>query len=343
MTNKTTDGSKPSLSEHAAKSLHALPFWSGPARLLPLHRKFLWAFVPLLAAAVYFFGWRSLVLVLVCQLTGWLIAAGFAVIRRKPMDATYWITAWLVGLSLPAHVPLWLPVIAVGVGQLFGKEAFGGFGRNVFNPALVGRAFVTISFPTFFAGRWWEPFWGGAGGFAHWSPLAAGPEAVTTATPLAAFKGSGVEQDLLDLLLGRTSGAIGETAALLFVLLGIYLLIRRVINWRTPLAVLGAAAAASLVLHALRPELFPGVPYTLAGGGLLFGALFFATDPVSSPSTNGGRWIMGAFIGVMVVVIRALSSFAGGVFFAILLANTFTPLADTLIKNRRKRKEKPTT
>ena len=338
-----TDKPRPSPAEHARKALHFLPFWSGPARFLPLHRKFLWAFIPLLVGGVYLFGWRSLVLVALCHLTGWLISAGFAVIRRKPMDATYWITAWLVGLSLPAHVPLWLPVIAVFIGQLFGKEAFGGFGRNVFNPALVGRAFVTISFPTAFAGYWWKPFWGGAGGLIHWSPLPATPDAVPTATPLASFKGSGAEADLLDMLLGRVSGAIGETAALLLLLLGSYLLLRKVINWRTPTAVLTGAAAASLILHAVEPGLFPGVPYTLAAGGLLFGAFFFATDPVSSPSTNQGRWIMGAFIGVMVVVIRGLSSFAGGVLFAILLANTFTPLVDSLVKGRKKRKEKPST
>lgn len=338
-TDKPKERDKPSLGKHAAEALHVLPFWSGPARFSPPHSKFLWALAPLVAASVYFFGWRSLVLLAVCHLTGWLTAAAFALARRKPMDPTYWVTAWLVGLSLPAHVPFWLPVIAVGIGQLFGKEAFGGFGRNVFNPALVGRAFVTISFPGMFAGYWWEPFRSGAGGFAHWSPLGANPEAVTSATPLAAFKGSGVAHDLWDLLLGRTSGAIGETAALLIVLLGAYLLIRKVINWRTPLAVLGAAAVASVVFHALRPDLVPDVLHTLASGGLLFGALFFATDPVSSPSTNQGRWIMGALIGVLVVLIRALSSFAGGVLFAVLLANTFTPLVDGLIKNRKKRKE----
>jgi Na+-translocating ferredoxin:NAD+ oxidoreductase RnfD subunit len=177
-----------------------------------------------------------------------------------------------------------------------------------------------------------EPFRSGAGGLLHWAP-----DAVTTATPLAAFKGSGVEGPLGRMLRGTTGGAMGETVAVLLVILGVYLLVRRIINWRTPLAILGAAAVSGFVLHLVWPAFVPSAPFTLAGGGLLFGALFFATDPVSAPATNGGRWIMGVLIGVLVVVIRAASSFAGGVFFAILFANTFTPLVDSLIRERRKR------
>lgn len=331
-----TEKPRPSLGEHARESLHLLPFWSGPARLLPLHRRYLWALIPVQLAAVYLFGWRALALTTLCLATGWLTAAAFALVRRKPMDPTYWVTASLVALSLPVHVPLWLPVIAVFIGQLFAKEAFGGFGRNVFNPALVGRAFVTISFPGIFAGYWLRPFFGGLGGLVHWSPLTAGVDAVTTATPLGLLKGAGLETDLLEQLFGNVPGALGETAALVLILAGLYLTLSKTVNWRIPLAVLGGAAVSSLALHALAPATFPALPQTLLGGGLLFGAFFFATDPVSSPSTNGGRWMMGLLTGVLVVLIRSLTSFNGGVLFAILLANTFTPLIDTLVKGRRK-------
>jgi RnfABCDGE-type electron transport complex D subunit len=336
-----TDTAKPSVSDHARGSLHALPFLRGRTRFLPLHAKFAPTFVPLALASVYLFGWRSAFLLAVAYATGWVTAAAFSLVRRRTMDPSFWITALLFGLTLPAHAPWWLAVVGACVGQLFGKEAFGGFGRNVFNPALVGRAFVTISFPTYFAGYWWRPFWGGVGGFAAWAPDLSAADAVTTATPLAAFKGSGVEGPLGPMLWGNSGGAMGETMAVLFVLLGIYLLVRRVINWRTPLAVLGAAAVASLVLHLVWPAFVPSVPFTLAGGGLLFGALFFATDPVTAPATNGGRWIMGALVGVLVVLIRAASSFAGGVFFAVLFANTFTPLTDSLIRARRKKPKIP--
>ncbi|HUT98203.1 MAG TPA: RnfABCDGE type electron transport complex subunit D [bacterium] len=332
------DATKPSLADHARGSLHALPFFRGRTKPLPLHAKFSWAFLPLALTSVYLFGWRCAFLLALAYAVGWVTAAAFSIVRRRPMDPSFWITALLFGLTLPAHVPWWLVVIGVAVGQLFGKEVFGGFGRNVFNPALVGRAFVTISFPTYFAGYWWKPFWGGIGGFARWAPDLTAADAVTTATPLAAFKGSGVQGPLGPMLWGDTGGAMGETAAVLLVLLGIYLLARKIVNWRTPLAVLGAASLAALVLHFLWPGFVPDVPFTLAGGGLLFGALFFATDPVSAPATNGGRWLMGALIGVLVVIIRAASSFSGGVFFAILFANTFTPLVDSLIKERQKRK-----
>ncbi|MCX7020938.1 MAG: RnfABCDGE type electron transport complex subunit D [bacterium] len=333
-----TETTKPVPVEPKRGSLHALPFFRGRTKFIPLHAKFSRAFLPLALASVYLFGWRCAFLLALAYAVGWVTAAAFSLIRRRPMDPSFWITALLFGLTLPAHVPWWLVVIGAAVGQLFGKEAFGGFGRNVFNPALVGRAFVTISFPTYFAGYWWKPFWGGIGGFAHWAPDLAAADAVTTATPLAAFKGSGVQGPLGPMLWGNTGGAMGETAAILLVLLGIYLLARKIINWRTPLAVLGAAAVAGLVLHLLWPAFVPDTAFTLAGGGLLFGALFFATDPVSAPATDGGRWLMGALIGVLVVIIRAASSFSGGVFFAILFANTFTPLADSLIKEQRKRK-----
>jgi len=330
---------KPSLADHARGSLHALPFFRGRTKFLPLHAKFAWAFVPLALASVYLFGWRCAFLLALAYAVGWVTAAAFSLVRRKPMDPSFWITALLFAFTLPAHVPWWLVVVGAAVGQLFAKEVFGGFGRNVFNPALVGRAFVTISFPTYFAGYWWKPFWGGAGGFAAWTPNLAAADAVTTATPLAAFKGSGVQGPLGPMLRGDTGGAMGETAAVLLVLLGIYLLARKIINWRTPLSVLGAASLAALVLHIVWPAFVPDLPFTLAGGGLLFGALFFATDPVSAPSTDGGRWLMGALIGVLVVIIRAASSFSGGVFFAILFANTFTPLVDSLIRARRKKQK----
>jgi len=328
---------KPAPVEPPRGSLHALPFFRGRTKFLPLHAKFAWAFLPLAFVSVYLFGWRCAFLLALAYAAGWATAAAFSIVRRKPLDPSFWITALLFGLSLPAHVPWWLVVTGAAVGQLFAKEVFGGFGRNVFNPALVGRAFVTISFPTYFAGYWWKPFWGGVGGFAHWAPDLTAADAVTTATPLAAFKGSGVQGPLGPMLWGHTGGAMGETAAVLLVLVGIYLLARRIINWRTPLAVLGAAAVASLVLHFVWPAFVPDAAFTLAGGGLLFGALFFATDPVTAPSTNSGRWLMGALIGVLVVIIRAASSFSGGVFFTILFANTFTPLADSLIRTRRKK------
>jgi Na+-translocating ferredoxin:NAD+ oxidoreductase RnfD subunit len=212
-------------------------------------------------------------------------------------------------------------------GTFFGKEVFGGTGRNIFNPALVGRLFISLAFPGHFATMWGKVHWGGAGGFAHWTV-----DAVTQATPLISFKGSHLlTADPLSLLIGHTPGCVGETFRIGILLGGLFVVFTRAGDWRVPVSYLGTVAVSALILHAVLPERVAPVWFQLLSGGLLFGAFFMANDPVTSPFTFTGRWLYGIMLGILTVLIRALSGLPESVMFSILLMNAVGPLVDKLV------------
>ena len=205
-------------------------------------------------------------------------------------------------------------MVAIGLG----KMAFGGLGQNLFNPAMVGRAFLMACFPVAMT-TWARPF--------DLQPL--GVDAVSGATPLAAAKfGTGAVPGLWALLVGDVGGSIGETSALAVLLGGAFLLLRRAADWRQPLGVLVGAGAFADAAHALAPDRLIGLPTHLANGALMFGALFIATDPVGCPLTPVGRLVFGLGVGVLVMVIRLFGSYPEGVMFAVLLMNALTPLIE---------------
>jgi Na+-transporting NADH:ubiquinone oxidoreductase subunit B len=305
----------------------------------------LYACVPLLLESVYFFGWRVVALLaVVCAAA---VAAEYAFTRqwKEPVSSAVLVSAVLFTFSLPPTLPLWMAALGIVFGIVFGKMVYGGFGRNVFNPALTGRAFVYVSFGNYMTAQWARPWADFPAGLARWGFTAetAPADAFTTATPgmllkLApeALAAQGVPASDLSawtLALGQTPGVIGGTSAALTLLCGLYLVWKKTANYRIVLSgFLGFAAVQTLCWacglgHAVDPL------RAALGGSLVIGLFFYATDPVSASQTNPGRWIYGAFIGAMSSLISTFSAWPAGTMFAILLANMFAPVMDLAIKN----------
>jgi Na+-transporting NADH:ubiquinone oxidoreductase subunit B len=290
-----------------------------------------WTLLPVVAFAIFLFGWRVLAVVLACLLVGVFTEWLFTRSRDEPVSSAVWVTCLLFALSLPPGVPWLTVVVGIVVAVMFGKEVFGGFGRNVFNPALVGRAFVYIAFPAGMTRSWPVPELSLPGGFARWGWAfeQAEVDAMTAATPLKAFKNLGEPADYLDMFLGRTGGSMGETCALLILLCGAWLCYKRAANWRIPVGVLLGAAAMSFIFRVFGATNQVADPlYQILGGGMMFGAFFMATDPVSAPMRNGSRWIFGVGVGVLAVIIRGFGAWYCGVMFAIIFMNMFNPITD---------------
>lgn len=312
-----------------AKSKPPLIRWQAPM----LH--VLAGLAPLIPWSVYLFGWRALVMVLLMNAVGFL--AEYVFVRgREPVSSAILVTNTLFALSLPPTLPFWMAIVGILVAVIFGKMVFGGFGRNIFNPALVGRAFIYVTFAGAMNAEWQIPFAGWPGGFAHYSALS--PDALTSATPLR-LAAAGNPCALSDLFWGRVPGSLGETSSFLILLGGLYIIWRKAASYRI---VLGGMAAL-LVLQSI--FWWAGLPRALHpaqavfGGSFLFGLLFFATEPVSASQTNPGRWIYGALIGLLSVLIRQFSVWPEGLMFAILLANTFAPILDYAVKSMTPKKE----
>jgi len=333
----------------------------------PQMLRVLYALVPVAAAGVYFFGWRVLALLAVCVVGG--VAAEWVMASRRgsPLTTANFVTCALYALSLPPSMPFWMAFVGVVVGVLFGKEVFGGFGKNFANPAIVGRAFVYVAFPVEMTGHFTPAFHGWPGGFGQWSleSLARVPEwlasvaksgvdAVTAATPMVARRDFGFDTPLLNLFLGDiggtfkgqfgekvfAGGCIGEVSALAILLGAVYLLVTRTANWRLMLGpLLGATAACVLFHHVAGIQRVPPLPFTLFSGALLYGAVFMVTEPVSAPRKTAAIWIYGVFIGFMIVFLRWKAQFAGAVAFSILLGNTVGPSLDLAVAAWRDRKK----
>jgi electron transport complex protein RnfD len=225
-------------------------------------------------------------------------------------------------------------IIAMAVGKLI----FGGIGSNVFNPALVGRAFLQASFPAAMT-TWVEPQEGSrfltvTGDLFALPFMKSNVDVITTATPLAQMKFDGEPTALVDLFLGTTAGSLGETGALVILLCGAYLALRRVLNWRIPVSIFMTVAALAAMMYAVDPVRFATPQFHLFSGGLMLGAIYMATDPVTSPITQRGCWIFGAGIGILVVVIRDFGGLPEGVMYAILLMNAATPLINRTTQPR---------
>lgn len=280
------------------------------------------ALIPAVIASLYFWGLRVLVMILVSYTFGGLVEVAFAVTRKKEIHEGFLVTGLIFPLILPPAAPLWIVAVGVMFGVLFGKEVFGGTGRNIFNPAIVGRIFLTITFPKIMTLNWQMPF----------------TDAVTSATPLALAKNQAEFTSYANLLYGFCSGSVGETFRIGIIAGGIFLILTKIVDWRIPLAYLATAFAFPFFSnHIFHTAFAPGL-FQLLSGGLLFGAFFMATDPVTSPFTKSGRWIAGVLLGILTVLIRGLSGYVEGVMFSILLVNVFSPLIDTLVLKARYRK-----
>lgn len=317
-------------------------------------RKVLLALLPALLGGVCFFGWRVLAMVIWVALVA--AATEYFLARRRgdPLTESCFVTAALLALSLPPTLPFWMAGVGAVVALSFGKELFGGFGRNVFNPAIVGRGFLYVCFPMEMTAGF-SPVYQGFGGFAHWSPIRVwdgAVDAVTAVTPMWARRDYEHAVGLAQLFFGNigeqfrdgegvmhvvSAGSIGEVSSLLLLIGGLYLLITKTANWRLTVSAIAGAAVAAFVFRLLPGG--DGVPpalWTLCSGALLYASFFMVTDPVSAPRDNLAQFIYGAFIGVMIVFLRWRAVFAGGVAFAILLGNTIAPTVELVCQSVRK-------
>ncbi|MHC4740880.1 MAG: RnfABCDGE type electron transport complex subunit D [Planctomycetota bacterium] len=294
--------------------------------------------VPCAFAALYFYGWRFLAMVVVSYAAGLTIEAIFAMVRKEGINEGFFVTGIIFPLILPPNTPLWMVGLGVAFGVFIGKELFGGTGRNVFNPALVGRCFLGLAYAPVMSSSYVEPSGDMLGCLLFkWLPHAPEVDGVTVATPLSLAKAGDIGHTG-HLFLGSVAGSVGETSALLIILGGVFLLLTRVASWRTVVSILGSfiiLTAALLIGGAVSYEKMPGVfgpvVWHLFAGGLLFGAFFMATDPVTGPTTNTGKWIYGAIIGSVTVLIRHFTVYVEGVTFAILLGNIVAPILDEAI------------
>jgi electron transport complex protein RnfD len=284
------------------------------------------ALVPAVIAATVFFGLRAL-LVMVVSVAACLLFEGIAVkVAGKPvketlLDGSAIITGLLVAMNLPSGIPWWMVVVGALVAILLGKQVFGGLGNNPFNPALVARVFLLISFPT--AMTAWP-----VTGF-H----ALGADVVTAATPLGVLQMEGPLKALegasyLNLFLGNVGGCLGETSALALLLGGIILLVRRVISWEIPVAFIATVFLFTAITWLVAPDKHVDPLWHVLSGGVMLGAWFMATDMVTSPVSRKGMLLFGVGCGFFTCVIRLWAGYPEGVSFAILIMNGLVPLID---------------
>lgn len=299
------------------------------------------ALLPATLAGVWFFGLGALLILCAsiagAQLTEWAFSTA-PERRAKLLDGSGLITGLLLGLSLPPGLPLWMAFLGGVVSIGLGKLIWGGLGYNLFNPALVGRAFLLATFPVTMTT--WSAQTGPSDFFDVQTSILALPllqatyDGFSAATPLGLMKFESQSTQLWDLATGKTTGCIGETSGLLLILGGVFLLLRRDLDWRIPASILLSVAAFSLVLFLIDADKYPSPLFSLFSGGLLIGAIYMATDPVTSPITPNGAWIFGLGVGLLVVLIRVFGGFPEGVMYAILLMNAATPLIDRYTQPR---------
>jgi len=298
----------------------------------------IYALIPITIASVWFFG-VSVLLVLMASIAGtvlteWLF--GSMPNRGSLFDGSAVLTGLLLGLTLPPSLPLWMAFVGGVIGMGLGKTMWGGLGNNLFNPALLGRAFLLANFPI--AMTTWAPQ---PQGLFNLYPsnfampfMRADVDAVTEATPLGLMKFQHQDTPLVDLIIGNIPGSFGETCGLLIILGGIYLILRRSIDWRVPVAIISTVVIFTSILFMFDSSRFPEPLFAVFSGGLLLGAFFMATDPVTSPLTPKGTWLFGIGIGIIIVLIRVFGGFPEGTMYAILLMNATVPLIERYTQPR---------
>ena len=298
------------------------------------------ALIPAVLVSLYYFGIGSAVVLLTsvaaCVFFEWAIAKYMLKTKPQVLDGSAMLTGLLLGMNLPSNLPLWIIILGALIAIGVGKMSFGGLGNNPFNPALVGRCFLLVSFPAQMT-SW--PTVGQLGSYL---------DAQTGATPLSVMKEAIKTGDasLLDklpdtftMLLGNLAngmgaGTIGEVCAAALLLGLIYMLVKKIITWHIPVSILCTVFVFSGLMHMINP-VYANPVYELLSGGLMLGAIFMATDYVTSPMTKKGQLIYGVAIGFLTIVIRNWGSYPEGMSFAILIMNGFTPLINHYMKPKR--------
>lgn len=289
----------------------------------------IFALIPALLVGLYFFGVGALIVTITAVVSSvlceYLIQKFLFKQETSIFDGSAALTGLLLAMNLPSNLPIWIIIIGSVVAIGIAKISFGGLGNNPFNPALIGRVFLLISFPAQMT-SWPIP-----------TPLTtAYLDAKTGPTVLAMMKDHfGEVPDTMNLFLGNMGGSIGEISAVALLLGLVYLLYKKVISWHIPVSIIATVLVFTGILHYANPELYASPTLHLFSGGLMLGAIFMATDYVTSPMNTRGMLVYGVGIGVITVVIRAFGAYPEGVSFAILIMNGFTPLINNYIKPRR--------
>ncbi len=286
------------------------------------------ALLPAYLVALYYFGVGALAVsvIAIASCIGFEAFIQRFVLKTKVSisDGSAALTGLLLAMNLPSNLPWWMVIIGSMAAIGLGKMCYGGLGNNLFNPALVGRVFLLISFPA--AMTVWpvpEPF------------SMAYMDAQTAATPLSLMKFDQMLPPILSTIVGNEGGSMGEVSAIALLLGGCFLLWKKVITWHIPVSILATVAVFTGIMHLVDPIAYENPLWHLCSGGLLLGAIFMATDYVTSPMTTRGQLIYGVGIGLITVIIRLWGSYPEGVSFAILLMNTTTPLIDKYISPKR--------
>ena len=313
------------------------------------------ALAPATAFNLYLFGWPAIFLFIAT--IGFCVAveAGCLSLAGKPVKATLAdcsaiLTGWLLAMSLPPWAPWWIALLGAVFAIAMAKHAFGGIGQNVFNPAMVGRTVLLISFPVSMT-TWIVPhplFSAGAPGLMEALSITFGghmPDAVSSASALGHIKtelsrGIPVTEsiahvpDLMDMALGYRAGSLGETSAILILAGGLFLMAKRVITWHIPLTVIGGLFLMASIFHIVDPARFASGTFHVFSGATFLGAFFIATDYVTSPVTMKGKIIFGLGCGILIWLIRTFAGYPEGVAFAVLLMNSLAPLIDQYTRPR---------
>ena len=299
------------------------------------------ALLPAFICSVLFFGMGALVVtltsVIACLVFEYLIQK--LLLKQQPtiFDGSALITGVLLAFNVPSNLPVWIIIIGALVAIGIGKMSFGGLGCNIFNPALVGRVFLLISFPVQMT------TWPVASGLntpyldaqTGATPLALMKEALKSGQSVSDVMTSGTIGSYRDLFLGNMGGSLGEIAAIALLIGFVYMLFRKIITWHIPVTIFATVFVFAGILHLCNPEQFADPVFHLLTGGMMLGAIFMATDYVTSPMSNKGMVIYGIGIGVITIVIRVFGAYPEGMSFAILIMNAFTPLLNRYCKPER--------
>lgn len=291
--------------------------------------KVLYALIPSMVFAIYLFGWRVLVVALVANLAAYFTEYLF-IYKKKggKVSMACFVTGTLLAMTLPPTIPLWMAAVGSIFAIAFGKMVFGGFGTNPFNPAILGRTFVYVSFPQQMTVEWIKPFLISdfPGGFVRWM---GAKDMITSATILGQYRlNQPVHNTFMDAFLGYIPGSIGETSAMLLLLAGLYLVVTKAAKWQP---MVGTAISILIFNWIFYPGQNP--LFLLMTGGAMFGIVFMTTDPVSQAKGKYALWVYAVLIGFLTVFIRRFSLFAEGFMFALLLTNAFMPIIEYGIDN----------
>ncbi len=296
----------------------------------PMMSNTFFALLPILICGVYFYGLKVLLLFIVTMIFGLLTEYLFAKLLKQKVSQALFVSVILYVLTLPPDIPIWISVVGIVFGITFSKMLFGGFGKNVFNPAITSRAFIYISFGPYLTSKWYKPFINFPAGFLKYKV-----DTISSATPLKEIlsNGSSFKLDLnliIKFLFGNKSGSIGEGFIILILIIGLFLMYKKYASRQIVLSGFLSFIIFSSILYFAGKS--PNPIYMVLTGGWFFGLLFMMTDPVTSATTKTGKIIYGSLYSILTIIIRIFGIWTEGAMFAILISNTFAPFIDYLVK-----------